>query len=101
MRRFIACLFILAGPLLRAADSADVTAVKAVLSAYKNGLEKLDVSEAAKFFSEDSLVFESGGAEGNSRIISNTTSAPSWPSSKSSRSAITPPKCGSTLRSPS
>ena len=65
MCRLIACLVLLVGPLVRAADSADVTAVKAVLTAYKTGLEKLDVSYAAKLFAEDSQVFESGGVEGN------------------------------------
>ena len=64
MCRFIACLVLFVSPLVRAAESADVTAVKAVLTAYKTSLEKLDVTAAAKFFTADSQVFESGGVEG-------------------------------------
>ncbi len=47
---------------LHAAD--DTEQVKAVLSAYKSGLEKLDVSKLAPLFTPDSQVFESGGVEG-------------------------------------
>ena len=64
MKRLLLAALFAAIPLTRAAESADVTAVKAVLTAYKNGLEKLDVSAAAKLFTADSQVFESGGVEG-------------------------------------
>ena len=47
---------------LRAAD--DATEIKAVLAAYKDGLEKLDVSNLTPLFTADSQVFESGGVEG-------------------------------------
>lgn len=63
-RLIFALLLIAAAPFARAADSPDVTAIKAVLAAYKAGLEKLDVSGAAKLFTADSQVFESGGVEG-------------------------------------
>ncbi len=45
-------------------EGADVSAVKSVLRVYKDSLEKLDVSAAAKLFTADSQVFESGGVEG-------------------------------------
>lgn len=47
-----------------AAESADVAAVKAVLQAYKTALEQLDAAPAAKLFTADAQVFESGGVEG-------------------------------------
>ena len=47
---------------LRAAD--DATDVKAVLTAYKDGLEKLDVAHLTPLFTADSQVFESTGVEG-------------------------------------
>ena len=65
MRHLVFALLLSLAPLARAVDSADGTAIKAVLTAYKDGLEKLDVSYAAKLFAEDSQVFESGGVEGN------------------------------------
>ena len=63
-RLVLALLLIAAAPFARAADSPDAMAVKAVLAAYKTGLEKLDVSGAAKLFTADSQVFESGVVEG-------------------------------------
>lgn len=42
----------------------DVIAVKNVLTAYKQGLERLDVSKLGHLFTADSQVFESGGVEG-------------------------------------
>ena len=65
MRHLVFALLLSVAPLARAVDSADGTAIKAVLTVYKDGLEKLDVSNAAKLFAEDSQVFESGGVEGN------------------------------------
>lgn len=47
-----------------AAESADLAAVKTVLKAYKTALEKLDAAQAAKLFTADAQVFESGGVEG-------------------------------------
>ncbi len=46
-------------------DASDVAAVKQVLSAYKAGLEALDVSGLTGLFTSDSEIFESGGVEGN------------------------------------
>lgn len=43
---------------------ASVKAVKGVLSAYKAGLEALDVSGLTGLFAVDSEIFESGGVEG-------------------------------------
>ncbi|MBL9188374.1 MAG: nuclear transport factor 2 family protein [Opitutaceae bacterium] len=63
-RLVLVLLLVAAAPFARAADSPDVIAVKAVLAAYKAGLEKLDVANAAKLFAADSQVFESGGTEG-------------------------------------
>lgn len=65
MRHLVFALLLSVAPLARAVDSADGAAIRAVLTAYKDGLEKLDVSYAAKLFAEDSQVFESGGVEGN------------------------------------
>ena len=65
MRHLVFALLLSVAPLARAVDSADGTAIRAVLTAYKDGLEKLDVAYAAKLFAEDSQVFESGGVEGN------------------------------------
>ena len=42
----------------------DEQAVKAVLAAYKQGLEKLDVDRLTPLFTADSQIFESGGVEG-------------------------------------
>ena len=42
----------------------DVAAIKKVVAAYKEGMEKLDVADAARLFTKDSQVFESGGVEG-------------------------------------
>ncbi len=40
-------------------------AVIAVLDAYKTAVEKLDVSRTADLFAKDSLIYETGGVEGN------------------------------------
>ncbi|MFZ5496560.1 MAG: YybH family protein [Verrucomicrobiota bacterium] len=47
-----------------AAEPADVAAVKTVLKAYKTALEKRDAAPAAKLFTADAQVLESGGVEG-------------------------------------
>ncbi len=47
-----------------AADSDDTAAVKAVLKDYKTALEKRDAAPAAKLFTPEARVFESGGVEG-------------------------------------
>lgn len=58
-----ACVgFVLAN--VYASESSDVAAVKAVLKGYKTALEKLDAAPAAKLFTPDAQVFESGGVEG-------------------------------------
>jgi ketosteroid isomerase-like protein len=51
-------------PVDRPQPSNDEEAVRAVLAAYKRGLERLDVSQLSQLFSEDSQIFESGGVEG-------------------------------------
>lgn len=60
------CFLILAllGASLSGAEPGDMVAVKAVLNEYKIALEKLDAAPAAKLFTADSQVFESGGIEG-------------------------------------
>ena len=40
-------------------------AVGAVLEAYKTAVESLDVSRSADLFAKDSMIFETGGVEGN------------------------------------
>lgn len=49
----------------RAAEPADVAAVKSVLKTYQTALERLDGTAATKLFAADSEVFESGGVEGS------------------------------------
>ena len=49
---------------LAAADTPDQVAVKAVLKEYKTALEQRNAAPAAKLFTPDSQVFESGGVEG-------------------------------------
>lgn len=44
--------------------SADEQAIRAVLTAYKEGLEKLNVNGLTPLFTADSQIFESGGVEG-------------------------------------
>ena len=42
----------------------DIAAIKQVMATYKEGMEKLNVSDCARLFTKDSQVFESGGVEG-------------------------------------
>ena len=65
MKRLILALLIVAAGSLRAADSPDQSAVKAVLAAYNLALTTLDAAKAKDLFTVDSAVFESGGAEGS------------------------------------
>ncbi len=53
-----------ASPLGKASASGN-SAVIAVLDAYKTAVEKLDVSKTAEFFTRDSMIYETGGVEGN------------------------------------
>ena len=46
------------------AHNAEVTAVRAVLSQYKNAIERLDASGTEQLFATDSAIFETGGTEG-------------------------------------
>ena len=46
------------------ARDADTLAVEAVLSRYKNAIEKLDVAGTEKLFTIDARVFETGSPEG-------------------------------------
>lgn len=63
MKRTILILALL-GVAMFGAEPNDEAAVKAVLKAYKTALEKLDAAPAAKLFTTDAQVFESGGVEG-------------------------------------
>ena len=47
------------------AQSNDETAVRSVLSQYKEAIEKLDARGTERFFAADSAIFETGGREGN------------------------------------
>ncbi|HVZ64162.1 MAG TPA: nuclear transport factor 2 family protein [Opitutaceae bacterium] len=64
MKRLILAWLILTAGSLRAADSSDQNAVKAVLAAYNLALTTLDAAKAKDLFTADSAVFESGGVEG-------------------------------------
>lgn len=44
---------------------ADTAAVKAVLANYVSAVEKLDPKGTDRLFTRDSMIFESGGSEGN------------------------------------
>ncbi len=44
--------------------TADVAAVKAVLSAYQRAVERLDARGTQRLFTADSTIFETGGSEG-------------------------------------
>ena len=43
----------------------EISAVKTVLDGYKSAVEKLDVSSTAKLFAKDSMIYETGGVEGD------------------------------------
>jgi uncharacterized protein (TIGR02246 family) len=44
--------------------SADEAAVRGVLAAYKNAIEKLDATGTERLFTSDSMMFETGGSDG-------------------------------------
>lgn len=60
----VACVAFGSAVGLRAAETPDQIAVQGVLKAYKTALEQRDAAPAAKLFTPDSQVFESGGVEG-------------------------------------
>ncbi len=47
-----------------ASESADESAVRAVLGRYKAAIERLDATGTEALFTEDSAIFETGGVEG-------------------------------------
>ena len=49
----------------KASAAGGGAAVIAVLDAYKTAMEKLDVSRTADLFAKDSLIYETGGVEGD------------------------------------
>ena len=60
----VACAALSATARMSASDTTDQVAVKAVLKEYKTALEQRNAAPAAKLFTPDSQVFESGGVEG-------------------------------------
>ena len=52
-------------PAAAKASARGSSAVIAVLDAYKTAMEKLDVARTADLFAKDSLIYETGGVEGN------------------------------------
>lgn len=48
------------------AQSADEAQVRAVVTAYKDAIERMDVSQTPALFWTDSEIFENGGVEGSS-----------------------------------
>lgn len=64
MKQLVFALLLVVAPLVRAEDSADVASVKGVLKDYKTALEKRDAAPAARLFTAEAQVFESGGVEG-------------------------------------
>ncbi len=47
------------------ARTGDTAAIKAVLAKYVSALERLDLRGTEQLFTRDSMIFESGGSEGN------------------------------------
>ena len=45
--------------------SADTAAVRSVLAAYVSAIERLDPTGTERLFTRDSMIFETGGSEGN------------------------------------
>lgn len=45
--------------------SADTAAVRSVLAAYVSAIERLDPRGTERLFTRDSMIFETGGSEGN------------------------------------
>ena len=45
--------------------SADASAVRSVLAAYVSAIERLDLRGTERLFTRDSMIFETGGSEGN------------------------------------
>lgn len=45
--------------------SADTAAVRSVLAAYVSAIERLDLRGTERMFTRDSMIFETGGSEGN------------------------------------
>lgn len=45
--------------------SADTAAVRSVLAAYVSAIERLDLRGTERLFTRDSMIFETGGSEGN------------------------------------
>ena len=84
-----------------ASASSDEDAVKAVLSDYKQALERLDGAAPAKLFAPDAEVFESGSAKAAIRNTLPTILVRNWLSSLRSGSTITPPLFASKAMSPS
>ena len=48
-----------------AKHSADAAAVRSVLAAYVSAIERLDLRGTERLFTRDSMIFETGGSEGN------------------------------------
>lgn len=65
MKKILLTAFILLAFITSFAQNKEADAAKAVLTKYKNPVEKLDVTGTEKLFTTDSKIFESGGSEGN------------------------------------
>ena len=61
----LALLLVAPSPAHAQNRSADRRAVEAVLSQYKQAIEKLDASGTQALFAADSAIFETGGSEGS------------------------------------
>lgn len=54
-----------AAPAAKISRTSEGAAIRAVLDAYKSAIERLDPRGTERLFATDSLIFETGGAEGN------------------------------------
>lgn len=66
---WLAALLVMAGSSAIAAPvppgARDEAAIRSVLASYDRAVERLDPRGTEKLFADDSMIFESGGAEGN------------------------------------
>lgn len=82
-------------------QTADEAQVRAVVTAYKDAIERMDVSQTPALFWADSDIFENGGVEAPSPIIWSTISDPSSRVSRVSTSATMKRRSRSTATPPS
>ncbi|MFN2474652.1 MAG: DUF4440 domain-containing protein [Sphingomicrobium sp.] len=61
----MAALLLMSSAALPIPQAAESTAVRSVLASYVSAVEHLDLKGTERLFADDSMIFESGGSEGN------------------------------------